>query len=149
MYKHILIATDGSELSAKGVEAGLDLAKAYGARATVLHVSEPYPAYDLGTRFGLFRDEEAVARYDATCREVAGKVLAAAGDSAEAAGVACDTVHVENAAPARGILDTATARGCDLIVVTSHGRHGFERFVLGSQAARVIQSAEISVLVVR
>lgn len=149
MYKHILIATDGSERSAKGVEAGLDLAKAYGASATILHVSEPYPAYDLGTRFGLFRDEAAVASYDNTCREYAGKVLAAAASSATAAGVACDTVHIENAAPAKAILDTATARGCDLIVVTSHGRHGLERFMLGSQAARVVQGAEVTVLVVR
>lgn len=149
MYKHILIATDGSECSAKGVEAGIDIAKAYGARATILHVSEPYPAYDLATRFGLFLDDAAVASYEKTCRDFAGKVLADAAEAAKAAGIACDTIHVADTAPAKGILDTATSRGCDLIVVTSHGRSGLERLMLGSQAGRVIQGARISVLVVR
>lgn len=41
MYKHILIATDGSELANKGMEHGLKLSSALGARATVLTVSEP------------------------------------------------------------------------------------------------------------
>ena len=63
--------------------------------------------------------------------------------------VAIETLHVENSAPARAIVDTAKARSCDLIVLTSHGRHGLERFLLGSQASRVVQSAETSVLVVR
>ena len=64
-------------------------------------------------------------------------------------GSTCETLHVENSAPARAILETAKARSCDLIVLTSHGRHGLERFILGSQAQRVVQSAEASVLVVR
>jgi nucleotide-binding universal stress UspA family protein len=149
MFKNILIATDGSELSGKGVGAGLDLARATGARVTVVTVSEPFPAYDLGSQFGLFRDEQAVESYDERSRQFAAALLATAGKAAEAAGVECETVHVENSAPARAILDMAKARACDLIVVTSHGRHGLERFILGSQAARVVHGAETSVLVVR
>jgi nucleotide-binding universal stress UspA family protein len=149
MYKNILIATDGSELSGKGVEAGLALAKATGARVTILTVSEPFPVYDLGSAVGLFRDQAAIDSYDETCRNLARTTLAGAKDAAAAAAVECETLHVENSAPARAILDTAKARGCDLIVLTSHGRHGLERFLLGSQAARVVQNAETSVLVVR
>lgn len=149
MYRNILIATDGSETSGKGVEAGIALAGTSGARVTVVMVSEPFPTYDLGTRFGLFTDPQAIAAYDTSCRELAKTVLSGAGKAAEAAGVACETLHLENGAPARAIVETAKARGCDLIVLTSHGRHGLERFVLGSTASRVVQSAETSVLVVR
>ena len=149
MYKHILIATDGSELSGKGVEAGLDLAARFAAKATVITVSEPFPAYDLGTRFGLFTDQQAIDAYDDRCRRFAATLLSGAEAAAKDAGVACETLHVENSAPARAILAAARDRACDLIELTTHGRHGLERFILGSQAARVVQAAETSVLVVR
>lgn len=149
MYRNILIATDGSEPSAKGVAAGLDLAKAAGARVTILTVSEPFPAYDLGTRVGLFTDQRAIDSYDEHCRQTAAAILGKARDDADAAGVDRETLHVENSTPARAILETAKQRSCDLIVLASHGRRGLERFMLGSQAARVVQSAETSVLVVR
>ena len=68
---------------------------------------------------------------------------------AAAAGVPCETVHVADSAPSPAIIDMAQARGCDLIVVTSQGRTGLERFMLGSQATRVVQAAGVSVLVVR
>jgi nucleotide-binding universal stress UspA family protein len=149
MYRNILIATDGSEASARGVEAGLDLARASGARVTLITVSEPFPTYDLASSLGLFADQKAIASYDANCRKVADAVLSAAKTAAAAAGVECETLHVENNTPARAILDAAKVRSCDLIVVASHGRHGLERFLLGSQATRVVQNAEASVLVVR
>ena len=97
----------------------------------------------------IIRDQQAIDAYDARCREVAAIVLAKAREAATAARVACETLHVENRAPAKAILETAKARGADLIVLTSHGRHGLERFLLGSQAQRVVQGAETSVLVVR
>lgn len=149
MYSNILIATDGSEHAGKGVRTGLGLAKADGAKVTMLVVSEPFPTYDIGSRLGLFRDEKAVDAYDADCQRVAEAVLAEAAREAEAAGVACETLHVADTTPAAAILETAAARGCDLIVVASKGRTGLERFMLGSQAARVVQNATVSVLVVR
>ena len=149
MYKQILIATDGSERATKGVEAGLAFAKVDGAKVTVLIVSEPFPNYDLGTRFGLFQHEEAIKNYGVDTRKVAEAVLAQAAEMAAAAGVPCETVHLPDSRPADGILDTAKARGADLIIVTSQGRTGLERFMLGSQAERVVRGAEVSVLVVR
>ncbi len=149
MYKHILIATDGSERSGKGVEVGLGLAKAVGARVTVVTVSEPCPAYDLGTAVGVFSDPAAIDAYSQACRNLAQATLSGAEEAAAAAEVRCETLHVENSAPARAIVETAKARACDLIVLTSHGRHGLERLLLGSQAQRVVQTAETSVLVVR
>ena len=149
MYRNILIATDGSEASGKGVEAGLDLARASGAKVTVITVSEPFPTYDLASSVGLFADQKAIESYDANCRKIADAILSAAKNAAAAAGVACETLYVENSTPARAILDAAKVRSCDLIVLASHGRHGLERFLLGSQASRVVQNAETSVLVVR
>jgi nucleotide-binding universal stress UspA family protein len=149
MYQNILIAIDGSELSGKGVVAGVDLAKGSGARVTILTVSEPFPSFDLGHKLGLFRDQAAIDQYDDACRRTAAAVLEKAAATAAAAGVACETLHVENGRPADAILETAAQRSCDLIVLTSNGRQGFERLVLGSQAARVVQAAETSVLVVR
>ena len=149
MYKNILIATDGSELSGKGIEAGLDLAKASGAKVTVLTVSEPFPAYDLGSAVGLFPTGRPSKATTHACRKLAADDPLERGEGRGRPGVACETLHVENSAPAKAILDTAKARSCDLIVLTSHGRHGLERFLLGSQASRVVQSAETSVLVVR
>lgn len=149
MYKHILVATDGSERSAKGVSAGLALAKATGAKVTALTVSEPFPAFDLVTKLGLYRDQEAVDRYEASCLKLAETVLGGVAEEAASTGIDCETLHVPDSAPAMAILETAKARGCDLIVVTSHGRTGLERFMLGSQAARVVQAATIPVLVVR
>jgi nucleotide-binding universal stress UspA family protein len=149
MYKHILIASDGSELSGKGVDAGLGLAKASGAKVTVITVSEPYPTFDIASSLGLFADQKAIDDYDAHCRKLAQAILGSAEKAAAAAGAGCETLQGENSAPAKAILETAKARSCDLIVLTSHGRHGLERFILGSQAARVVQSAETSVLVVR
>ena len=149
MYKHILIATDGSERSAKGVSAGIALAKAGGGKVTVVMASEPFPTYDLASKFGYFQDPVALERYETVSRELAGKVLAKAAAEAEAAGVACETVHVPDATPAAAILATAKERGCDAIVVTSHSRTGLERFMLGSQAERVVRGAEVTVIVVR
>jgi nucleotide-binding universal stress UspA family protein len=149
MYKHVLIATDGSVHSGKGVESGLGVAKALGAKVTVLTVSEPYPVYDLGSKMGLFKDHKAIESYTSQCKHVADKVLSDAADAASAAGVDCETLHVENSAPADAILETAKSRSCDLIVLASHGRRCVERLLLGSQASRVVQSAETSVLVVR
>lgn len=149
MYEHILIATDGSERAAKGVEAGVALAKAAGAKVTMLIASEPFPSYDLGSKLGLFRDQSAIDSYEADSRRLAEAVLARAAEVAAAAGVGCETMHVPDSAPAAAIVDTATARGCDLVVVTSQGRTGLERFMLGSQAERVVKAAGVSVLVVR
>ena len=43
MYKHILIPTDGSDVSMKGVEHGLGLAKSLGSQATIITATEPFP----------------------------------------------------------------------------------------------------------
>jgi nucleotide-binding universal stress UspA family protein len=145
MYKHILIATDGSDLAQKGVDQGFALGKALAAKVTAVTVTEPLAAMLVG--------EAAIALpiddYDKAASADAARILAGVTASAAKAGVTCDTLHVKDQYPAEGIVDAAKARGCDLIIVTSHGRRGLSRLLLGSQATRVLTHSEVPVLVCR
>jgi len=146
LYQHILISTDGSEIAQKGIDHGLGLAKALGAKVTLLTVSERLPVY---TVFDGGMSQPVYDDYVAAQKTGADAVLAAAGAAARQAGVAAETVYLENALPADAILDTAKARGCDLICMASHGRRGLGRLVLGSVTSEVLVHSSVPVLVVR
>ena len=81
----------------------------------------------------------------ANASDILSKASATAGQS----GVACSTVHLKERHPAEGILETAKARACDLIVMASHGRRGLSRLLLGSQAQNVVTHSTIPVLICR
>lgn len=147
MYKHILIPTDGSACAGRGLEQGLALAKALGARVSIMTVTEPMPVF-VGAA-GVGWDPVLAADYEKHADVAARAVLDAAGKAAEAQGVSAETVYAPRAQPAEAIVDTAKARGCDLIVMASHGRRGLRRLVLGSQTAEVVVHSEVPVLVVR
>jgi nucleotide-binding universal stress UspA family protein len=72
---------------------------------------------------------------------------AAAASAAKQAGVSCDTIQVENEQPYKAIIATAADRGCDLIVMASHGRSGLSAVVLGSVTNKVLTHTKIPVLV--
>lgn len=147
MYKHILIATDGSDVAQKGVDHGLTLAKALGGRVTIVTVTERFPAY-VGVA-GWVASANEMAAYDAGQTEAASAVLAAAKAAADKLGVEAETLHVPNALPADAIIDVARARHCSLIAMSSHGRRGLERALLGSQTSEVLARSPLPVLVVR
>jgi nucleotide-binding universal stress UspA family protein len=145
MFKHILIATDGSDLAGKGVDQGLALAKALGAKATAVTVTEPMTALLVGeATIALPLDD-----YDKAASANAALILAGVGAAAAKAGVACDTLHVKDQYPAEGIVEAAKAQACDLIVMASHGRRGLSKLLLGSQATSVLTLSEVPVLVCR
>ena len=144
MYKHILIATDGSELANKAVMAGLTLAKTLAAKATAMTASEPWTAMMIGEPAFAFPIED----YEKAAADNAARVLAGVSETAKKVGVACDTVHVTGF-PAEAIIETAEKRTCDLIVMASHGRRGIARALLGSQATRVLTLSTIPVLICR
>jgi nucleotide-binding universal stress UspA family protein len=145
MYRHLLIATDGSELADKAVHYGIALAKETGAKVTALTVSEPFHAIAVEPAML----EDTPASYDARVSERAANVLAAVAGRAKAAGVVCETVHGSDAHPYRSIIDTALSKGCDLIVMASHGRRGMSAVVLGSETVKVLTHSKIPVLVYR
>jgi nucleotide-binding universal stress UspA family protein len=144
MYKRILIATDGSELAGRAVTAGLALAKALKAGVTAVTVTEISSAMVTGEPALAFPIED----YETAAAENAARILAGVKSAAEEAGVDCETVHV-NDFPAEGIVETAKARGCDLIVMASHGRRGLSKLLLGSQTMRVLTLTSVPVLVCR
>lgn len=145
MYAHILIATDGSELAEKAVEQGLTLAKTLGSKVTAITVTEPWTAAVSGEWAVAFPVEE----YEKAAAANAGKILKHVTEAAQRIGVDCETVHIKDQFAAEGIVEEAQTRKCDLIVMASHGRRGFARFVLGSQATRVLTHSTVPMLICR
>ena len=145
MYKNILISTDGSELAGKAVKHGINLAKALGAKITALTVTEPFPVFAV--------DPEVLtdtpASYEKHARQHAETTLSKVSDAAKAAGVTCQIVHAEGAHPFEMIIKTAQEKGCDLILMASHGRRGISAIVLGSETLKVLTHSKIPVLVCR
>lgn len=149
MYTHILLSTDGSSVAQKGVEHGMALAKALNAKATVMTVTEPLPIdYGGGHDSGWIPSQDEVESFDAACKVRAGKVLDDARAVADHIGTSVELLHVPNAHPATAIVETAKSRGCDLIVMSSHGRRGLRKFLLGSQTSEVLLNGSVPVLVV-
>src|SRR6516162_7218018 len=110
MYKHILIPTDGSELSRKAVDQGIGLAKALNAKVTAVTVSEPFHIFAVEASMVTDTPDEYKKRIAAL---------------------------------------TAKKRGCDAIVMASHGRRGVSAIVLGSETVKVLTHSNIPVVVVR
>ena len=145
MFKHILIPTDGSDLSRKAILYGVQLAKESGAKVTGLTVVEPYqPA---GMDAVLIPMDEG--DYEEQARVLSDRAIEQVKMAAQAAGVPCETIHEVNDQPYRAIIDAAQAVGCDLIVMASHGRRGISALLLGSETSKVLTHSTIPVLVYR
>ena len=148
MYKHILIAADGSERGNIGVDHGIALAASIGAKVTIVTVTEPWSALDIAAE-ARKHDVDVLAEFDARATASSQKVLNAASQRASAAGIKFGTLHIPHTHPSDGIIKTAETRGCDLIVMSSHGRRGIQRVLLGSQAYEVVTLSKVPVLIVR
>jgi nucleotide-binding universal stress UspA family protein len=145
MYKHILIPTDGSELSEKAIEQGVKFAKSSNAQVTGLTVSATFHTFSTDP----VMVTDTAEQYKNHCEARAEKYLGAVRDAAKAAGVSCDGVHVVNDHPWEAIIDTAKKKGCDLIFMASHGRKGVAALVLGSETLKVLTHSKIPTLVYR
>ena len=147
MFKHILIPTDGSAVSAKAVKAGIALAKEAGAKVTGYYAVEPVPTRLYGE--GYVADRQSVAEFERRMREHAKKQVAAIERAARKAGVAFEPVVETARTPYHGIVEAAAKRDCDLIFMSSHGRTGLMRMALGSVADKVMTLSKVPVLVYR
>jgi nucleotide-binding universal stress UspA family protein len=145
MHRHILIPTDGSALSQAALEYGIALAKSVGAKVTVLTVSTPFHTFAVEPVMVTDTPEQ----YAKQVAALAKNYLDAAKEVALAAGVNCETVHVEHDHPYLAIIEMAAKKLCDLIVMASHGRRGISAIVLGSETSKVLTHSGIPVLVVR
>ena len=148
MYKHILIPTDGSELATRAVDEGLKFAKWAKATVTCLLVTpHMHVAQSAGLREAV--DKMMERAHEDDIRKHAEEVLEPVRQRAEAAGVVCVTLNVVSDQTADTIIDTAGKRGCDLIIMASHGRGGVKAVLLGSTSTQVLAGTKLPVLVLR
>jgi nucleotide-binding universal stress UspA family protein len=149
MYTNILLSTDGSDVARQGVQHGIALAKALNAKVTIITVTEPLSVHFGGGHASIWiPSQEALDSFEAASKERAGKVLDEVRAMAEQIGISAELLHVTNAHPATAIIETAKSRGCDLIIMTSHGRRGLRKLLLGSQTSEVLVDGSVPVLVV-
>lgn len=147
MYKNILLPTDGSPLSRKAIVAGIKLAKELGARVTGFYAAPPATPLEYRGMFPVgYSDPAERAR---VIERNAERNLAVIEDAARKARVRCKVEHQTNDFPADAILSAARRNKCDVIFLSSHGRHGFKPSLLGSQTQKVLAKSPIPVLVHR
>ena len=147
MYKHILIPTDGSELSDKAVDAGIEYARETGARVTLFTA---VPEYEVPSEAALMAHQvHSIDEHNRRSEELARGVLERAAMRAREAGVACGTEFAQSDRPYQAILDAASGRGCDAIFMASHGRTGLSRLWYGSETEEVLTHSAIPTLVYR
>ncbi|WP_010099234.1 universal stress protein [Burkholderia ubonensis] len=145
MFKHLLVPTDGSDLSVAAIQMAVALAKEHQAAVTAVHVMPEfhvltYEAEMLG---------DTKERFIQVVRQHADAYLATVTAAAAEAGVPCETVAVTHDRPYEAIINVAAQRGCDLVVMASHGRSGVRGLLIGSETQKVLTHCSIPVLVVR
>jgi len=148
MFKHILVATDGSKLAAKAVKSSIKLAKALGARVTGVYIIPPYvpPMYG---EAAIYVPEVTPKRYKELSEKEAKKALALVEIEAQTARVQCAVAYPVADQAWQGIIRAAQSKKCDLIVMASHGRGGLAGLILGSETTKVLAHSKIPVLVCR
>lgn len=147
MFRHILIPTDGSALSEAAVRAGVDLARALGARVTGFFAAPaPTPlVYGDLLPVGYMAPDQ----HEALIRKTSEHHLGVIESMARAAGVPAKCVSVTSDYPADSIIKVASDEGCDLIFMASHGRRGLSGILLGSETQKVLTHTKVPVLVFR
>jgi nucleotide-binding universal stress UspA family protein len=145
MFKHILLPTDGSELSRQAVTGGILLAKDCGASIVALHVV-PVPHADLLEAW-THHDPQFAEHRQALFEKFADIYLSSVASSALAHQVPCECRKVAANEPYQAILEAAAQTGCDLIYMASHGWKGGAAQLLGSQTVKVLHYSSIPVLV--
>ena len=140
MYERLLVPTDGSPESMEAVDEAVALAAAVDADLAALFVVD--------TRdYSTLPEGKWVSIADELERE-GERALEAVERRAADAGVATSTAVVRGV-PHEAILSHADDVGADLVVMSTHGRTGIDRFLLGSVTEKVIRSTALPVLVIR
>ena len=147
MYKRILVATDGSELSGKAVDHAIALAKVHGAELVALKVTQLQ--VDDHWDGQIRRDASEKAAQEKNRAEISQAIVDGVKASAQAAGVSARALTEKSNFIADTVIEVAKKQDCDLIVMASHGRRGLARVLLGSETQHVLTHSHIPVLVLR
>ena len=147
MFKHILVPSDGSELSKKSVRCAVTFAKETGASITAFYAKPEYPVTYYGE--GALIDPTTPEHFTELAEQQAQQNLKYVEDLCQGAGVPCDKLTLTNDIPYEAIIDAAAQSNCDLIFMASHGRRGISSLILGSETNKVLTHSSIPVLVYR
>ncbi len=145
MFKHLLLPTDGSELSQAAIRRGMRFAKECHSKVTGVSVIPEFHVLTFDTT--MIQDTKDV--FLAESRAQALTNLALLKKSADEEGVPCDTEVAVGDHPYEEIIRIAESKGCDLIMMASHGRRGMQGVLLGSETQKVLTHTRIPVLVYR
>jgi nucleotide-binding universal stress UspA family protein len=138
MYRHLLVPTDGSELSQQAVDAAIAMARESGAAITFFHVQPSF--------YG--RPDVALYGEGLVLDPLLSEQFSKANAEAQQHGVLASGETCVNPVIYEAILDAAAQHHCDLILMASHGRRGLAGLVLGSETQRVLTHAALPVLVI-
>lgn len=147
MFRHMLVPTDGSELSERAVAHAVSFAKEVQSRITFFY-AEPNVDSSVYGETALIRALDPQQLDQLVARE-AREILSRAQDMAKAAGVTSQTASAMAGDPFEAIIAAAEQHDCDLILMASHGRRGVKGLLLGSQTQKVLTHSKIPVLVYR
>jgi nucleotide-binding universal stress UspA family protein len=147
MFKHLLVPTDGSELSKETVKRAIAFAREASARITFFYAKPEYPVAFYGE--GALIDPTTPEKFLQMASQQASDILGACTQQAAAENVPANSLATTSDVPYEAIISAAETAGCDLIFMASHGRRGIGGFLLGSETQKVLTHSRVPVLVYR
>ena len=149
MFKHVLFATDGSDLSNEAAPKAIGLDKALGAKLTAMHVVHKFHSVFESEGFLMLKTPDLKEHYEEETKAHAEKILQAIKKAAGEAGVQCFSAVVYDDLPYKAIIEQAEKAKSDVIMMASHGRRGLQSILLGSETQQVLTHSKVPVLVLR
>jgi len=147
MFKHILVPTDGSQLSQETTRRAVIFAKETGARVTAFYAKPEYPVTYYGE--GALIDPTTPEKFAELAEEQANEILDFVEKQCQENGVDFTRLSLTSDIPYEAIIEAASSCKCDLIFMSSHGRRGISALLLGSETHKVLTHSKIPVLVYR
>ena len=145
MYQRILVPLDGSETSRRGLQEAIALAAELKSTLCLLHITSDFPVMlEMANALDVEKYREGLHEYGRGLMEESRRQAEKAGVTAEA-----HLRDVRSGRVAEIIVDEAVSQKCDLIVIGTHGRRGFNRLVVGSDAEAVMRASPVPVMLVR
>lgn len=146
MFTHLLVPLDGSSLAEAALPVALEIAARFDSQITLLRVTSPpyVPAGFTGAEHAELMESLRVEMQSEARDYLQATATAVAGQ-----GHRVENLLVEGEPVAERILEAVETVGADVLVMSTHGRGGFRRWVFGSIADKVLQQAAVPVLLIR
>ncbi|MGC9517198.1 MAG: universal stress protein [Methanomicrobiales archaeon] len=148
MYKKILLPTDGSKYADKAAQHAMWIASKSGAEIIVLTVLETSSLAGLPAEDLIVKIKEMLKEEGKRSLEKISNVLSEEESHEKSDKDVKITLETKEGAPADEILKIIKEEGVDLVIMGTSGKHGLDRFLLGSVAEKVVRSSECPVMVI-